>query len=312
MGIFDKLFKPSPEELKAKEDVQRAQNLIANQEWDQLVEIGKPAVKPLILCLRDNKDVDILVAAARTLGRIGDIEAVDQLGVCIVSMEAALNDRFGWDFYNTLMPVVADALTSIEKSNAEQIIKFLKKKESLLIYGIPFMWALCEIGDRKATEAVVNWIFSVGSTAPTIPGSMGTPLTYQQKLLSPSGLIRMCVPPTVIPKLLDDYTDLILDLFSWELVSYSAETDRLQFDVSRCSEAVQRLCEIKTPISSNILHKVSEINEVNVGFQYGGVQSRTEYLDFKENQEMAIDELKRRGKPRYDTSVYHNQDAWRI
>ena len=311
MGIFDKLFKPSPEELKAREDTERAHHLIANKEWDQLAEIGKPAVKPLISCLEDNDDVDILVPAARTLGRIGGIKAIEQ-HLCVFNVKAALEDRFDWDYYNTWRPIVAEALTSIGKSNVEQLIKFLKEKDRLLLHGIPFMWALCEIGDRKATETVVNWLFSVGPVAPIVPGSFGTPLVYQEKFLSPPDLIRMCVPPTVMPKLLGDYTDLILDIFAWELASYSEVADRLQIDISRCSEAIQRLCEIETPISNSILHKVSEIDKVNVGFQYDSVQSRTEYLDFKENQEMAIDELKRRGKPRYDTSVYLNQDAWRI
>lgn len=311
MGIFDKLFKPSPEELKAREDAERAHHLIANKEWDQLAEIGEPAVKPLISCLNDNDDVDILVPAARTLGRIGGVKAIEQ-HLCVINVKAALEDRFDWDYYNTRRPVVAEALTSIGKSNVEQIIKFLKENDRLLLYGIPFMWALCEIGDRKATETVVNWLFGVGPVAPIVPGSFGTPLVYQKKFLSPPDLIRMCVPPTVMPKLLGDYTDLILDIFAWELASYSEVADRLQFDISRCSEAIQRLCEIKTPISNNILHKVSEIDKVNVGFQYGSVQSRTEYLDFIENREMAIDELKRRGKPRYDPSVYLNQDAWRI
>ena len=40
MGLFDKLFKPSPEELKAKEDTKRAYYLIENKKWNQLAKMG--------------------------------------------------------------------------------------------------------------------------------------------------------------------------------------------------------------------------------------------------------------------------------
>lgn len=306
MGIFEKLFKSSSEKLKAKEDAERAKYLIANKEWDQLAEIGKPAVKPLISFFKDNNDVDTLVNAARTLGRIGDVRAIETLGSCVINLEAALRNRFDWDLYNAVMPAAAEALKIIGKSDVEQIIKFLKKENGILMSGIPFMWALGEICDRKAAEAVVNWLFSVGPAPPRVPGSLGTPLMYQEKFLSPPDLIRICVPPTVIPKLLGDYTDLILDLFAWQLTSYSADTEHMQFDISRCNEALQQHCKIKTPISNNILHKVSKIDKIVVGFQYGNVQSVTDYIDLRENMLMAREELKHRGWPRYDPSVYSN------
>ncbi|MFQ5875462.1 MAG: HEAT repeat domain-containing protein [Dehalococcoidia bacterium] len=312
MGIFGKLFKVSPEELKAREDAKRARGLIANQEWDQLVEVGKPAVKPLISCLKDSTDVDILLNAARILGRIGDVEAIEQLGFCIVSKEDALEDRFNWDNYNALMPVVASALAGIGKSDVEQIEKGLKKNHHSLTDGIPFMWALCEIGDRKAVEPVVNWIFSVGPLPPSVPGSFGTPLVYKRELLCHADLIRACVPPSVLPKLLGDYTDLILDIFAWKLVSYSVAADSMRFDVSRCSAAIQRLCEIETPISSNILQKVSKIDKLIAGSQMGDIQSRTDYVDFESHRQRAKDELERRGNPRHDASVYLNPGAWGI
>jgi len=314
MGIFD-LFKPSPEELKAKEDAARAQVFIENKEWDQVVEIGKPAVKPLISCLKDNYALDIVIPATRTLGRIGNANAINQLQYFYqrgtlpepLSIEPT---GYDWDYYNALMPIVAEALTNIGKSDVEQITKFVKKDECLFLDGIPFIWALCEIGDRKATEDVIRWMFRVEPNAPIL--SFGTPLLYQEKLLSHSDIIRKCIPPTVLPKLLGDYSDLILDTFAWELVSFSGEPDSLQVDTSRCNGAIQRLCEIKTPISNNILLMISKIDKFNVGYQHGTHESETAYVDFKPFQQMTKEELKSRGNPSYNPSAYLEEEVWKL
>lgn len=312
MGIFD-MFKPSPEELKAREDAERAQALIENKEWDQVVEIGKPAVKPLISCLEENYALDVVIPATRTLGRIGDAKAIDQLQYFYqrATLPKPLSIEptgYDWDYYNALMPVVAEALTNIGKSDVEQFTKFVKK-DWVFLSGIPFIWALCEIGDRKATEDVLNWMFRVERIAPVLPGSFGTPLLYQEKLLSHSDIIRKCIPPTVLPKLLGDYSDLILDTFAWELVSFSEEPDSIQVDVSRCSGAIQRLCEIKTPISNNILHMISKIDSFNVCYQH---ESETAYVDFEPFQQVTKEELKNRGNPPYNPSTYLEEEMWKL
>jgi hypothetical protein len=124
------------------------------------------------------------------------------------------------------------------------------------------VWALCEIADRKVAGAVVDWIFSVGPAPLSVPGSLGALLTYGDELLSPSDLMRRLVPPVVLPKLLGDYTDLVLDLFAWQAVSYSEAAGSLQFDLSRCSGAVRGLSRVKTPIANNLLHKASQVQKV--------------------------------------------------
>jgi len=51
---------------------------IATQKWNELVKIGKPAAEPLIKLLGDN-DWNVREAAARALGKIGDVRAVEPL-----------------------------------------------------------------------------------------------------------------------------------------------------------------------------------------------------------------------------------------
>lgn len=294
---------------KPSDDTERAYYLAAKRQWDELTKLGKPAVEPLILCLQ-GEEVDVLVNAARALGELGDVKAIKQLSFCVISIEAVLMGQMDWHRYDSLVPVVAEALTSIGEPAIELLIKYLK--DDSLISGIPTLWALCDIGNRKATETVINWIFSVGPTAPIAPGSFGTPLTYQKEFLSPPDLIRKFIPPNVLPKLLGDYTDLILDIFAWELASYSEDTSQLQLYMSRCSKAVQQLCEIRTPISSNILHKILKIEELDVTFHHDSIQKTWESLDFKGNQQMAKDELRQRGNPRYDPSAYLDERAWKL
>ena len=279
-------------------DAERINYLIAAEEWDGLAEMGKPAVKSLTSCLED-KELDIRVNVARTLGEIGDAKAIKPL---LLSPYPMSTDESIWKYYNPLVPVVADALASIGKPAIEQFIKAVKDYGAS---GHPAIWALCQIGDRKATEAVVDWIFELGPVAAHLGGFLI--VAYDNKPVSSVDLIRTIIPPKVLPKLLGDYTDLILDIFAWRPTSEPEKSD-----VSRCHEAIQRLCMIKTPVSSNILHKVTKIGSLTVSSEWGVEFHTVRYLDFKSERKVAGEELKRRGKPRYDPSVYLNQDAWRL
>jgi hypothetical protein len=263
-------------------------------------------LEALIEDLKKAGNVGVLVQAAQALGEIGDAKAIEPLGMSVVSEGAALNDRMDWEHYHAMAPVVAEALTSIGKAGVEAVVGFLRREKHLL-YGIPAVWAL-----RKVAGAVVDWIFSVGPAPLSVPGSLGALLTYGDELLSPSDLMRRLVPPVVLPKLLGDYTDLVLDLFAWQAVSYSEAAGSLQFDLSRCSGAVRGLSRVKTPIANNLLHKASQVQKVGLSSSHGSFQSWEEYLDWRPNRDMAMEELARRGNPRYDPSAYLDEDAWRI
>lgn len=142
MGIFH-FFKPSAEKLKARQDAERAHHLIQNKEWDKVVEIGQPAVKLLMSCLRDNcDDLDIFVPAVRTLGKLGDASAVKPL------IEALKDGE-----WNVQREAVI-ALGKIGDSRAvEPLIKVLKSGDGNLRgdavgalgkIGEPAVWPLIE------------------------------------------------------------------------------------------------------------------------------------------------------------------------
>ena len=132
-----------------------------------------------------------------------------------------------------------------------------------------------------------------------------SPIIHHGTFLSPPDLIKLIIPPDILPKLLGDYTNLILEIFHWKC--YLDSTGQPKFDLSACNEAMQMICKIETPISSNILHKISKIDKVNYS-----KSAFIEYLDFKSEQQMAKNELRRRGNPIYDPSAYRDEKAWKF
>lgn len=292
------------------DDTEKAYYLAAKRKWDELARIGarigKPAVKPLILYL-GSEEVDVRVNTIRTLGEIGNAETINDLVSCPYNVASHELNEDNWRLYGSLVPVIAKALASIGKSDVKPLIEVLKDVQYSTLAGIPILWALCEIGDRKAIEAIVDWIFSVGQLLPmyvTTPISIIKISENEFRPISPSNLIRMFVSQETLQKLLGKYTDLILDIFTWVHTIESGQWDI----ISKCNKAIQSLCMIKTPISSNILHKVSKIDSVCVDW----IGYDKSYIDFEPFTQMAKDELKHRDNPRYDPAVYLNQDAWRI
>lgn len=282
VDVLDKL------EWKPTNDKERIHYLIAKEDWDGLIEIGQPAVKPLISCLEDY-DTDVCLNAARALGTVGDAKAIAKTVKGLLFRAHTYNDA--WD---ASVQIVLATLADIGKQAVPQLIKEVKGGE----HKIPAAWALCQIGDRQATEAVVDFIFWYGE----LLGVGGVSAV-------PSGaLFREKIPTAVLSKLVGKYASLMLDIFAWQ-----PTTDPERFDVSRCNEAVQRLCMIKTPISSNILHKVTRIDKLIISMWGDTISGLvTQYIDFKLYRRMAEEELKRRGKPRYDSSAYLDPDAWRL
>ena len=121
-----------------------------------------------------------------------------------------------------------------------------------------------------------------------------------------------------LSNLFDDYTDIILSIsIIEEKGMIKTEEGSNIFIYKHFDEAVKRLCEIYTPISNNILHLIVKEKDptkrVDLGREYSAVavQHFVE-LNFKDSIKIAKNELKRRGKPRYDPSVFLSKDAWKL
>jgi len=257
--------------------------------------------KYLIARLKD-KQIDIRVKATEALAEVGDITVAYPL-VRSLPFSCSANWRTGYSTNNSLTCVSWDsdkesdfqdyklqvvsaskALAEIYKYEPDKLIKLFQKlrfngrfiNRSDIWMGIPIIWALCEIGNRKATETIVNWIFDLGGHIPD-PSALAWTYNRFHEIRSVTYFLRDIIPPDVLPKLLGDYTDLLLDLLTWkvssiyrelliqgegnfgELMSYALSTwgqnKDAEFDFSICTEALQKFCLRDTPVANNILCK---------------------------------------------------------
>ena len=154
--------------------------------------------------------------------------------------------------------------------------------------------ALFSMGELVAAEAVIDWLFESGN---------------------PYDLVKY-----YSREFLGDYTDYILRASSSYMnqeripVNPTAEAIWMecQYELWGSNGAIQRLCEIRTQVSSNILHKVAQKRDVQVEkFLY---ETSVEFttLSFDLQRRMAQSELESRGNPPYDPSVYLKKEAWKI
>ncbi len=76
---------------RPKDPSRKASYLIARKDWDELVGLGRPAVDPLIRALKD-RDPRVREKAARTLGEIGDVAAVESLTESLQDPESVVRE----------------------------------------------------------------------------------------------------------------------------------------------------------------------------------------------------------------------------
>jgi HEAT repeat protein len=121
-----------------------AEYYIAKKQWIKTVEIGGPAVEPLIRALSD-PDVWIRVGAAESLGNIGDGQAV-----------APLINLFHDKYWN-VRDAAVDALVKIGDIASKPLIEIIKHRNIEIIeYAAR---ALGAIGDEQAIEPLNDALF---------------------------------------------------------------------------------------------------------------------------------------------------------
>mgnify|MGYP001578381448 CR=1 FL=1 len=111
-----------------------------------LAKIGKPAVEPLILVLKD-RDTDVRVNAAGALGKIKDPRAIKPL---IEALKDLNMDS------NSLLKIVS-ALSETGKPAVEPLIEVLKDKDSLGGFRGNAAWALRAITGQDFGEDPAKW-----------------------------------------------------------------------------------------------------------------------------------------------------------
>jgi len=147
--------------------------------------------------------------------------------------------------------------------------------------------ALGKIGDIRAVEAVIKSLFEFPSE-----------LRYSSSLIN----------------LFGDYTDLILKACSYRRIERSRDRDSVSYDydLQEAIAATKRLCDIRTPISSNILLLIAKRRDIEVISGYSCAIECKGTLSFKSQRKIAKEELERRGNPPYEPSAYLKKEAWKL
>lgn len=161
-------------------EIQRLIKLLEDQEFetwrkvaDDLVEIGKPAVLPLIQVLEDSNNI-LRGHAAIILGNIGDKEAINPIITLLDDSDSnvrgnaiiALGNFQEVRITDLLIKHLGEDEDAFNRSCAADALGHLKEKRAVeaLIIALNDIdpqvqedaaWALGEIGDKKALPALI-------------------------------------------------------------------------------------------------------------------------------------------------------------
>jgi HEAT repeat protein len=298
-----------------------------------LGRLGEPAVEPLINIMREERvrgRVVPVTHAIATLGRMGDVRAADSLIEVITDKEA--QERYRREAVAALAKLedgrVVGLLTKILRDRNERI------RDAAAV-------ALGDTGDARAVEPLIEALdehgSSVGRSAVVALGNMREQRAFEPLLsimrerpqrfewahevaaiaLGRIGDVRAA--ETVIDWLFTRkpqhewpsylfQTDDMVGLFGGYagfILNASVSPHEKEND-----EAVRVLCDVKTRISSNILHKVALKNDTDL---YGSME-RLRFATMLRPRSLTImaakEELRRRGNPPYDPSAYLEKEAW--
>jgi hypothetical protein len=111
-----------------------------------------------------------------------------------------------------------------------------------------------------------------------------------------------------------DYSNILIDLRTYGIktkVTYNGN-EHSSYDERLMTQATKKLCKIKTPISSNLLHLITMRKRISITLSSGCMDTIHGYLEWKIQKEMALHELKERENPIYDPKLYLKPKAWQI
>jgi len=117
----------------------------------------------------------------------------------------------------------------------------------------------------------------------------------------------------LLPHYFGQYCPLIVDSAGYTKIETQV-SDRhfaYDYDIAPAAAAVNTLGAIRTPVSANLLHEITRINDIQVTVSEICIEFTDRgTLDFSEVRALATSALRARGAPDYDPSIYATREAW--
>lgn len=300
---------------------------------EQLINFGTPAVDPLIEALNDPYiPQDMIITALRrinnkkalnpllkyyksgksenpkelieTLKSLGwEPEVSDEIKYYIAKKDVKALIKIGEPTVKPLIKILNNKkVKKEEKIIAAKVLGALNNEKGLDIlitnlsdsseyYRKEAKDLLNIMGNKKAIDPIINYLFTYTAMRPNEP-----------------------------PELLEifgDYSSIIAELFTIKQMTkrgtWSNKDFTYSYDCSISDNALNKLCELKTPISNNLLNKVkNERRNIKVKISQDCHGEGYNDLSFLYQREKAQRELEKRGNPVYDPLVYEEESLWQI
>ena len=262
-----------------------------------LKEIGNPAVAILIDTL-SNRERSMRNQAARMLSTFSwkPSNNIEKASLWIARRE--FNRLMELD-YHSIKPLL---IQSLQWDNHPddfylnlRLARFILKTEN-------------NLDDPIVTLANALLEDSIGEYPKTIDKMIANPWAYDDypQFVSESDKLKF-----------GDYVDIVRSVVSYKRVvthSWDVYND-YEYKTDRSISAIERLCGINTPVSTNLLHHFTKLKDVlakttNKHPTFGNIPTST--VSFEIQRSNAISELARRGNPKYNLLIYKAEDCWRI
>ncbi len=208
-----------------------------------------------------------------------------------------------WDIpmRRQLSKIVLEQLTFLDKiEETEEINTLILKEFDTLATKESFLPYLFKSSNPEVFDKAFKWL-------------LNTYFTLSQSTIA---LLNDHFP---------DYLNILIDLRTYKrYIEFREEgwsTDNggpwnneyHTYDKKLMEQATERLCKLKTPVSSNLLHLIAKRKSISISLGFNcNFKSSNGTLNWIVQKKIALNELKTRGYPNYDPKLYIEPKAWQI
>lgn len=280
---------------------------------EAIKKMGKSALAPLVKAIKDD-DEKVRLIAAKILPDIeGKEEAIEEMITALGDnnrevrdyMARALGEVKGVNAEKALITAIDDSdirvrvsvidslgrIGSIEARKA--LMKSLEDNSRFVRYRAAL--TLGRLGDPVAIDQLMRYLFEI----PEAP--------FSEKLKEVNNILNGLIPKSSLTEDIIYYT-LSASTYGDHIIKTGTfSRGRPSPMLEQSDSAVEKLCNTKSPIASNILHLIAEKKDIEVTITSDCANedwSKTYKLDFNEQRLKAREELKKRGNPPYNPAIY--------